>query len=170
MSATEKLRALLDEHGVEWMDEVKELGLTLASFVNTRWDSNGIVWRYIESKGTATLSVRPVEIRGCTPEQAIAVTLGVGQLKKENAELRKELDSWHRLTAGIELPDYPVTQFQPKDLERENAKLRKLVADMYEAMWCVSETWAEDVCADRMRELGIVVDRMHEPGIEVMGA
>ena len=92
------------------------------------------------------------------------------QLQAENARLREELDSWHRLTAGIELPDYPVTQFQPKDLERENAKLRELVADMYEAMWCVSETWTEDVCADRMHELGIVVDRMRELGIEVMGA
>ena len=42
-------------------------------------------------------------------------------------------------------------------LEAENAELRELVAYMYEAMCCVSEIWTEDVCADRMRELGIEV-------------
>ncbi len=49
----------------------------------------------------------------------------VDRLQAENAKLREELDQWHSLTAGIELPEYPVTQFKPKDLERENAKLRE---------------------------------------------
>lgn len=31
----------------------------------------------------------------------------------ENAKLREEVEQWHRLTAGIELPEYPMTQFQP---------------------------------------------------------
>lgn len=44
--------------------------------------------------------------------------------ERENAKLREELEQWHRLTAGIELPEYPITEFKPKDLERENAKLR----------------------------------------------
>ena len=52
----------------------------------------------------------------------------VAERISENAKLREEVEQWHRLTAGIELPEYPITQFQPKDLERENAKLRKLVA------------------------------------------
>ncbi len=43
------------------------------------------------------------------------------------------------------------------ELKAENTKLRELVADMWEAMCDVSETWAEDVCADRMHELGIEV-------------
>lgn len=50
------------------------------------------------------------------------------QLEAENTKLREELEQWHRLTAGIELPEYPVTEFQPKDLERENAKLRELLS------------------------------------------
>lgn len=50
--------------------------------------------------------------------------------ERENAKLREELDQWHSLTAGIELPEYPMTQFQPKDLERENAKLREDMEDL----------------------------------------
>ena len=76
-SSTEILRKLLDERGVEWTDKAKEVGLTLAGFADTRWNANGVMWLYAESNGTATLaSSRPVEIRGCTPEQAIAATLG----------------------------------------------------------------------------------------------
>lgn len=51
----------------------------------------------------------------------------VKRLEAENAELREELAKWERLIASINLPDYPVSQFVPKDLERENAKLRELV-------------------------------------------
>ena len=61
------------------------------------------------------------------------------RLHAENEELRRELDQWHRLTAGIELPEYPITEFQPKDLERENAKLRELVRDMWFGLYCPTE-------------------------------
>ena len=40
----------------------------------------------------------------------------------ENERLRAELDKWHKLTDGIVLPDYPMTQYQPNsraDLEAE---------------------------------------------------
>jgi len=47
------------------------------------------------------------------------------KLMGENAKLREELAKWERLAAGIDLPEYPVTQFKPKDLERENVKLRE---------------------------------------------
>lgn len=43
-------------------------------------------------------------------------------------------------------------------LEKENERLRELVRDMHEEMRMVSEIWAEDVCADRLLELGIEVD------------
>ena len=87
----------------------------------------------------------------------------VDRLQAENAKLREELDQWHSLTAGIELPEYPITEFQPKDLERENAKLRELVRDMWE-FECGPNSgansaaeWAEiaDALHDRMRELGV---------------
>lgn len=35
------------------------------------------------------------------------------RLMEENAKLRKELKQWHRLTAGIELPEYFITEFRP---------------------------------------------------------
>lgn len=50
------------------------------------------------------------------------------RLEAENDELRKELAQWERLTAGIKLPEYPITAFRPKDIERENAKLRGLLS------------------------------------------
>lgn len=89
------------------------------------------------------------------------------QLEVENVKLREELAKWERLAAGIDLPEYPVTQFKPKDLERENDKLREqldvaehnqtrnareyarlchendklreLVQDIYEVMWACAE-------------------------------
>lgn len=89
-----------------------------------------------------------------------------GQLKYENAKLREEVEQWHRLTAGIELPEYPITEFKPKDLERENAKLRELLLHMYTCMGNVDADGnhecflceyegAECDFAVRMRGLGI---------------
>lgn len=63
----------------------------------------------------------------CERERLMQVSIDA--LDKENDKLREELELWHRLTAGIELPEYPMTQFKPKDLERENAKLRELLHD-----------------------------------------
>lgn len=95
----------------------------------------------------------------------------IGALKAENAKLREELAKWELLAAGIDLPEYPVTQFKPKDLERENAKLRELVRDMWRGMCGYAHNCF--VCSHyqpigvapgecefftRMRELGIEVD------------
>lgn len=75
------------------------------------------------------------------------------QANAENAKLRDELAKWERLTANIELPEYPITEFKPKDLERENAKLRELVDYMTPiALYVASEQER-----NRMRELGIEV-------------
>lgn len=49
----------------------------------------------------------------------------IDELCMENEKLMGELADWERLAAGIELPEYPITQFQPKDLEREIAELRE---------------------------------------------
>ena len=72
-------------------------------------------------------------------------------LNDENDKLREELSKWERLTAGVDLPEYPVTQFKPKDLERENAKLRELVDYMTPIAWYA----ASERERDRMRELGV---------------
>ena len=75
----------------------------------------------------------------------------------ENAKLREELDQWHSLTDGIELPEYPITEFRPKDLERENAKLRNLAVELY---WDLVAEMPESILEDRkkqLKELGIEV-------------
>lgn len=103
----------------------------------------------------------------------------INDIEAENAMLREELAKWERMAAGIKLPEYPISQFQPKDLERENAKLRELVRDMW---CCISHIGEYDVfyydmaedgcgmsctvngehcCADKLH------DRMHKLGIEV---
>ena len=83
-------------------------------------------------------------------------------LESENAKLRDELDQWHRLTAGIELPEYPITEFKPKDLERENAKLHELVRDVWHLF---TEHGAVNPCD--LPVVDAVRDRMHELGIDV---
>lgn len=86
-------------------------------------------------------------------------------LEAENAMLREELEQWHRLTAGIELPEYPITEFKPKDLERENAKLRELVR----AAWkCIHSGLS---CSDCRTIAGgcTLKTAMRELGIEVGG-
>jgi len=58
-------------------------------------------------------------------KKLVAANADVRKAQEENAKLREDLAQWERLTAGIELPEYPITQFQPKDLERENKRLRE---------------------------------------------
>ena len=87
----------------------------------------------------------------------VAYLYGRNDLKAENKKLRDELDQWHRLTAGIELPEYPISQFVPKDLERENAKLRGLVRDLWLQLLNAYDRKEVDEFADRMRELGVEV-------------
>lgn len=65
-----------------------------------------------------------------TCEEERRVTERITEILAENAKLRDELDKWERLTANIEIPSYPITEFRPKDLERENDKLRKLAKNL----------------------------------------
>lgn len=82
----------------------------------------------------------------------------VAELEKENAKLRDELKQWERLADGIELPEYPITQFEPKDLERENKELRKVCLDLYSHLLefgCMPNTHKADFLPE-LRELGIL--------------
>lgn len=97
------------------------------------------------------------------------------ELEDENAKLRDEIDQWHRLTAGIELPEYPITEFQPKDLERENAKLRELVQFANKVVGGLCEIVENSpgcfMCQlnqddDRMCGASELYDRMHELGVD----
>ena len=65
MSATDELRRLLDERGVEWDDEGYPTTCTV-------WASNGIVWHGLWRDDCIEL------IAHLTPAQAIDATLGRG--------------------------------------------------------------------------------------------
>ena len=67
MSATDELRRMLDERGVEWSTNE-----TLADCW-TRWDAHGYRCTATEINGSFAFSVG-----NATPEQAIAATLGGG--------------------------------------------------------------------------------------------
>ena len=69
MTATERLRELLDARGVQVVDNVF-----------------GITWDYYSDPHTATDSLdgtRTLIVSGLTPEQAIAATLGAGECEME---------------------------------------------------------------------------------------
>ena len=68
MTATEELRKLLDEHGVEWMDD------SYAQLWCTVWHgSDGKQWRMTENRSGMLTELKAWQT---TPEQAIAATLG----------------------------------------------------------------------------------------------
>lgn len=72
MTATERLRELLDERGIEWgiADYSRRRLMTV-------WHANGQKWQFFEDRktGWTHLSCRMDYL---TPEQAIAATLGAG--------------------------------------------------------------------------------------------
>lgn len=85
MSATDELRRMLDDCGVEWDTfPCEEKGYRF-----TRWkDSNG---RYVSALDSGETQYFTDFYWGPTPQQAIEATLGRGidQLKAENEKLRK---------------------------------------------------------------------------------
>ena len=70
---TTELREKLTEHGVDY--EVKDLS-NIKFFHDTRWNANGVHWCYTEFVGATTCLTMCNEWKDCTPEQAIAATLG----------------------------------------------------------------------------------------------
>ena len=82
MTATDELRRLLDERGVEWWEGDDER--------KTHWRSNGLTWEYFNSgNGDAWLGFLGACEQDIAPEQAIAATLGTQDLQAENAKLRE---------------------------------------------------------------------------------
>ena len=69
-SATERLRALLDERGVEWRERVWGGKHSVTTF----WNARGVRWHYRENR----FGELRMHADGLTPEQAIAATLGPG--------------------------------------------------------------------------------------------
>lgn len=66
MSATDELRKLLDERGVEWT-------YSIGPFPQTNWEVGDVVWHAKELTNGLDVATRYL-----TPEQAIAATVGRG--------------------------------------------------------------------------------------------
>ena len=72
MSATDVLRRMLDERGVEWESKDVE---GISGFHDTRWNAYDVRWCYVEFVGNNYTKLVPSSEFHCTPEQAIAATL-----------------------------------------------------------------------------------------------
>lgn len=134
MTATERLRAMLDERGVEW-GNVRRDGSESNYLTEWQFDGNQGIATAIEWSVGGGLSV-DIHRHHLTPEQAIAATLGEEQtieyLRQENIEWE---DMFRRECS-------------------ENAKLRELVQELYEDQCDECDRWKY---RDRMRELGVEV-------------
>ena len=83
MSATDELRRLLDERGVEHRDATPDILHDVTNWVTRAWLEDGRWFQTIETQeGDIT-----VELHGCSPEQAIAATLGSGTCKNRDADI-----------------------------------------------------------------------------------
>lgn len=77
MTATDELRRLLDERGVEWRDDSSIYGTR-----RTVWTADGVTYVAAEVSGRLKVSGY------LTPQQAVEATLG-SDLKAENEKLRE---------------------------------------------------------------------------------
>ena len=84
MTATEELRRLLDERGVEWMDD------SYAQLWCTVWHGHdGKQWRMTENMSGMLTELKAWQ---ATPEQAVEATLGRGECEVEYVS---EWMGWH---------------------------------------------------------------------------
>ena len=78
MTATERIRAMLDERGVEYIE-----------------NDFGITWSYYNDPHTATESMDgTLIVTGLTPEQAIEATLGKGECQLKRASWDDGTCTW----------------------------------------------------------------------------
>jgi len=71
MTATDELRTMLDERGMEWHEPVQMEGS-----IFTRWNIDGVCWTASMVHGRD--NALRIGASKVTPEQAIAATLGAG--------------------------------------------------------------------------------------------
>lgn len=91
MSATDELRRMLDERGVEWS------ATDTYRLLVTSWnDASGHSWAFVEHKDGNFSKLTAYHL---TPEQAIAATLGKPERKCHVLRctvVRQECDDWQR--------------------------------------------------------------------------
>ena len=160
MTATDELRRMLDERGVEW----SSIG------GDTAWeDSRG--WTATAEADSVDGSMVYVTAL-MTPEQAVGATLGPREQPPYDElieALRRDWDieaSWDGLRRfwyvgltdeGVRKRDEREATLGRGELERENAKLRELVRDLYGLAWPECPGAAE-AYLPRIQSLGVAVD------------
>ena len=87
MTATEALRLMLDELGVEWWPA------KYYKDTNTCWRANGFEWRASQQKD-GRLLIGCTSVEHLTPEQAIAATLGPGTCRIEVKDNMEETEGF----------------------------------------------------------------------------
>lgn len=97
---TTELREKLTERGVE--HEARDGGTLHV----TSWLASGVQWNYREIGDTHSLTMGNPWV-GCTPEQAIAATLGSGTLTVEQVKRIHDVieKHWHDLPAEYDMPE-----------------------------------------------------------------
>ena len=89
MTATDELRRMLDERGVEWWSEDDQE--KPAYYFVTKWFANGCEQTYEEIPAIRSRSLKAYCI---TPEQAIAATLGRGTCQLKQASWDDGTCTW----------------------------------------------------------------------------
>ena len=180
LTATDELRRILDERGVEWWPSDERWNADVIK----HWYAGLLKWTAIEGEDGLWVNAGVAGHNSLTPEQAIAATLGPcndscnctngerTDLAAENAALREQMErlvtllrndcdidaSWDGLRRfwSIELTeDGCLMRDRACKAEADNAKLRELVRELYEDQCDECDRWRY---RDRLSELGIEVD------------
>ena len=108
MSATERIRALLDERGVEWRDEETELDRV------TEWGVADMQATFFEAKGLYNHDLLQVCYYDHAPEQAVEATLGRGTCRYEIGAFG-DGKVWYECTecGGMASADYDPPSYCP---------------------------------------------------------
>ena len=167
MTATDELRRLLDESGVEY----RAIGDA------TFWETHDGAFRYKAKSHAEKLMVMTCCSQKCTvmtPEQAIAATLGGGRLTAEQVReliaphlhARPTFDFGHH--GAVWSADFQAIADElnatlgndgAAKLQAENVKLRELVRDIWRELNAeVGSAQRRLAIVDRLRELRIEVD------------
>lgn len=163
MSATEDLRRMLDERGVEYYEHEAPASDCIAFFDGVCWHD---CWGSVGDEVNVTLSL--------TPEQAIAITFGDVNLAAENSKLRTFLgggsivtDYWkdedgtmHVLTTDGE----HIYEYMRGGLADENAKLRELCKEWYRFARELFDEFIGEPEADE--DFMTLEDRLRKAGVE----
>lgn len=122
MTATDELRRLLDERGVEWTEPNNK-----ARSHTTYWTAGVLRCGAVEFiDGMVSIASTSDDI---TPEQAVEATLG-SDLQAENAKLRELVRHMHTCLEHYELGDTISCEQCPYDNETWGCDYERLMAEL----------------------------------------